>query len=410
MFAKQKKYLVLVNTVTFIILFSILGVVLFQYTKSEVYREVDRKLSTMAKAVEKSSGISSRLLFPKAEFNIGILIWSEEGDFIDSASHNEYFKEVSDKIKYKELDKIEDNKYEEFHYRSSAFKVNRGNESIIVQLIINTNSQIEFLETLKSILIIGVILIIIISVAVAFYLANKALIPIVKAWEKQQLFVSDASHELRTPLTIIQSKLELLLKSPDKKVKEVGENIAISLSETRRLSKLVKNLLTLAKADSNVIELDKKIFSLSKKLDEICEPYMEIAEYADKVFIKDLEPEININADEDRINQLIIILLDNALKYTSEGDKIKLSLKKKSNRVLIEVEDSGIGICKEDLPHVFDRFYRGDKVRGRNGGHGLGLSIAEWIVKKHGGNIEIISQEGEGTKIQVVFFIKNLEL
>jgi signal transduction histidine kinase len=403
MFSKQKRYLVLTNTIAFLVLFSILGVVLYQYTKSEIYKEVDKKLVTMVKGVQKSSKTNNKLSFPKSEPNNGILIWNEEGELLEAPNHNNYYNEVGDKIKYKNLDKIEDSKYDSFYFRTIAFKVDTDSDTVIVELIRNTNSQIEFLETLKSILVIGGIIIFIISIIVAFYLANKALIPIVKAWQKQQLFVSDASHELRTPLTIIQSKLELLLKSPEKTVKDVGENIAISLSETRRLSKLVKNLLTLAKADSNVIELDKKVFCLTKKIDYICEPYMEIAEFAGKVFIKDLEQEVNIKADEDRITQLIIILLDNALKYTREGDRIKVSLKKKNNKTFIEVEDSGVGISNEDLPYVFDRFYRGDKARGREGGHGLGLSIAEWIVKKHGGNIEINSQEGEETKVQIVF-------
>ncbi|MBD7912810.1 sensor histidine kinase [Clostridium cibarium] len=402
MFAKQKRHLVLVNTITFLVLFSILGVVLFQYTKSEIYREVDKNLLSMAKVVQKSSK-NNKLTFQKLEPNNGVLVWSEDGELLESTSHNNYYRDIADKIKYKTLDNIEESRYDSFYFRSMAIKIDTDNSTVIVQLIRNTNSQKEFLETLNSILVVGGVLIFVISVVVAFYLASKALVPIVKAWEKQQQFVSDASHELRTPLTIIQSKLELLLKSPEKKVKEVGESIAISLSETRRLSKLVNNLLTLAKSDSNAIELDKKVFCLSKKLDEICEPYIEIAEFAEKTFIKDLEQDVYINADEDRIAQLMIILLDNALKYTSEGDIIKLSLKKKNNKIFIEVKDNGLGISKENLPYIFDRFYRGDKVRGREGGHGLGLSIAEWIVKKHGGNIQVSSEEREETKAQIVF-------
>lgn len=399
MFSKQKRYLVLTNAITFLVLFSILGIVLFQYTKSVVYRDVDRNLLSMAK---KSSIINNKFAFPRLEPNNGVIIWSEDGQLLDSPTHS-FYKEIADKVKYKKLNELEDIDYEDLNFRIIAFKVETDRGNVIIELLRNTNAQIEFLQTLRTILTVGGALIFIISIIIAFYLANKALIPIVKAWEKQQLFVSDASHELRTPLTIIQSRMELMLKSPEKTVREVGENIAISLSETRRLSKLVKNLLTLAKADSNVIELDKKLFCLTKTIKKICEPYTEIAEFADKVFVEELEDDVNINADEDRITQLLIILLDNALKYTNEGDAIKVKLKKKNNKALIIVEDNGIGINSQDLPHIFDRFYRGDKARGREGGHGLGLSIAKWIVDKHSGNIDISSEERKGTKIQIVF-------
>lgn len=401
-FLKQKRYLILTNAITFLILFSILGIVLFQYTKSVVYRDVNRNLSSMVDIIKRVSSTNNKLIIPRVEPNNGIIIWDKDGKFLESPTHNLY-SEIADNVKYGKLDEFEDIEFEKLNFRIYAFKVetNRGVE--IIEVLRNTNAQIDFLETLLTILIIGGALISIISIFTAFYLANKALIPIVESWEKQQEFVSDASHELRTPLTIIQSRLELILKSPEEKVKDVGENIAISLSETRRLSKLVKNLLTLAKADSNTIELDKKIFCLTNTIKNICEPYIEIAEFGDKVFIEELEDDVNIMADEDRLTQLIIILLDNALKYTNEGDNIKVKLKIKNNKVVISVEDNGIGINPQDLPHIFDRFYRGDKARGREGGHGLGLSIAKWIVDKHSGHIDIKSEEGKGTKIQITF-------
>lgn len=421
MFLKEKRYLVLTNAITFLILFSILGVVLFQYTKAQVLRDIDKALTDVKRIPEKVNiGIGTdsnnkdkdkeniimevnektfRKGIPK-EPNTTMLIWSKEGTLIEAPIHD-FYKDITSYLKYNKLNEIDNISYENFYFRYVAVEISLNNEKVIVQVVKNISPQVEFLETLKRILIFGGLFIFVVSILVAFYLANRALIPIVKAWEKQQLFVSDASHELRTPLTIIQSKLELILKSPEKKVKEVGENIAIPLSETRRLSKLVKNLLTLAKADSNVIELEKTSFCLTQTIANICETYREIAEFGDKRFDEDLEQEVNITADEDRITQLIIILLDNALKYTNEGDSLKVILKKKNNKVLIGVEDSGIGINKKDLPHLFDRFYRGDKSRGREGGHGLGLSIAKWIVDKHSGHIDINSEEGKGTKISV---------
>jgi signal transduction histidine kinase len=223
------------------------------------------------------------------------------------------------------------------------------------------------------------------------------MIPIANAWEKQRQFVEDASHEIRTPLTVVQSQLELILRKPEAKVIDNASHLAVSLSEIRRLSRLVADLLTLARSDSNVIEIEKNPVDMHGLIRKVAEPYIEIAEIENKHVEVVLIDNFMINCDEARIHQLLVILLDNALKY------IEINLKKKDNKCSITVKDDGIGIKEEEGKLIFERFYRGDKSRTREtGGTGLGLSIAKWIVTKHGGIITANQNIPRGTLMEVI--------
>lgn len=236
-----------------------------------------------------------------------------------------------------------------------------------------------------------------------FFLAGRALIPIQNSWEKQQQFVSDASHELRTPLAVIQSKTDVLFQSPSATIEEKAVDISTISKECRRLSKLVSNLLLLARSDSNQIEMEKKTFELDKLLEEIINPYKEIASYQEKAMILKVERDITFMGDRERIHQMMVILLDNAMKYTNEEGHIQIDCIQTSNSIRIRVKDNGIGVKEEDIPNLFDRFYQGDKARSMSEGAGLGLSIANWIVEKHYGKISVESKWGEGTCFEVIF-------
>lgn len=219
-------------------------------------------------------------------------------------------------------------------------------------------------------------------------------------YEKQTEFVQNASHELRTPLTIIQAKQELLLQEPESKIIDKSEDINIMLKETKRLTKLIKELMVLAMADSNELKMHKEKINIDDLIKEIITPYKDFAEMQEKEIILDLNYGKEANIDRNKINQLLVIILDNAIKYTAEKDTITVKTYSKEGKCVIEVADTGIGISKEAAKHVFDRFYREDKARSREkGGTGLGLSIAHTIVKLHGGNIKITSNEPKGAKV-----------
>lgn len=231
--------------------------------------------------------------------------------------------------------------------------------------------------------------------------------PIYKSYKKQIEFVENASHELRTPLTIIQAKQELLLQEPNSKIIDKSEDINLTLKETKRLSKLVKELMSLARSDANEYKLNKEKVNIDSLIKEVVVPYEDFTKVKDKNIVLDLKYEKEINVDKNKITELLIILLDNAIKYTVEKDTITIKTYAKDGRCNIEVRDTGIGISDEGLKRVFDRFYREDKARSRaTGGTGLGLSIAHTIVSKHKGTIKAMHNEPKGTIILVrIWFI-----
>jgi signal transduction histidine kinase len=272
------------------------------------------------------------------------------------------------------------------------------------QLLSNVSAEIGMLNRLRNILLFGGFVGLLVAVAAGYYLANRALIPIRVSLDKQQQFVSDASHELRTPLSVIQAHTELLLRHPDHTVEQDSKHISTVLQEARRMSKLVGGLLTLARSDSNQLELELKPVRFDRIVQESVNKMQMLAEVKDVILHAEIDASVPMNADEERLHQLLVTVLDNAIKYTPEGGVIRVVCRKLAHSVHLEVEDTGIGIAPESLPHVFDRFYRGDKSRTRQeGGTGLGLAIAKWIVESHGGKIRVESKLSMGTQVLITF-------
>lgn len=224
---------------------------------------------------------------------------------------------------------------------------------------------------------------------------NQMLGSLEQANRSQQRFMADASHELRAPLTALQANLELLESQPNMPISEQHEALNEAGREVRRLSRLVADLLALARADAG-LSLNKERVELDRVLLETLVEARHVTE-GKQIEVAQLEPTM-VYGNPDRLKQLLIILTDNALKYTPLGGQVTLSLRQVARRAEIEVRDTGVGIPAADLPHVFERFYRADPARSRDpGGTGLGLSIARWIVEQHGGEISLSSSPGQGT-------------
>jgi two-component system, OmpR family, sensor kinase len=224
---------------------------------------------------------------------------------------------------------------------------------------------------------------------------NQMLQSLEIAYKGQQRFVSDASHELRAPLTAIQANLELLETHPN--MSEPDRRVAINEAgrEATRLTRLVAELLALARADAGVVLTSRPV-----DLDEIALAAVQEARHiaqGRRIEIEKLDP-IKMTGDPDRLKELLLILLDNAVKYSPDHGLITLRMLRDGACAQVAVNDHGIGIKPDDLPHVFERFYRADPARSADpGGSGLGLAIARWIAERHGGRIAIDSQPGEGT-------------
>ena len=266
----------------------------------------------------------------------------------------------------------------------------------------DVNSELQIRARVVRIYVVSVIAILVLALVVSFWASRFVIKAIMEAFEKQTNFVSDASHELRTPLAIIQSKLENVLSHSDKTVMDVSDDLAVSLNEVIRLSKLTNNLLTLSRSDREKIDLDLQETDVYNLVLQTAEPFVEIGAMSGKTIDFDCE-HIVANIDKDKINQILVILLDNALRYTDEGDKITIRLAKVKDELSLSVIDTGIGISEETKAHMFDRFYREDKARNRDtGGRGLGLAIAKALVNICNGKISADHNTPKGTIMSII--------
>ena len=281
-----------------------------------------------------------------------------------------------------------------------------GKDKIIpvrkISAITVVDPEISILNRLIVIIMAGTAIGFFVIIWIGHYLAQRALVPIKVSWDKQQQFVTDASHELRTPIAVIKINTELLLHHPDHTIEEESVRIAGILKESTRMGKLVATLLTLARADSNQIEMKFQRVELPDLLRDIIAQIQPIAEMKDIHIATNIEPNLAVRGDLEKLHQLFVILLDNAVKYTPVQGNITVTSQRKQGAVHISIQDTGIGIPSEEIPFIFERFYRGDKVRSRDdGGSGLGLAIAKWIIEKHSGKIRVDSVKGEGSNFQL---------
>jgi signal transduction histidine kinase len=234
-----------------------------------------------------------------------------------------------------------------------------------------------------------------------YFFAGQAIKPIKLAFDKQEKFVSDASHELRTPLSIFYSSVDLLMREEKDRLSPFGKEVLEDVkTEAHLMNKLIEDLLLLARSDKNFLNLDLKEVNLSQLFKSICSRFLRLQQ-ARVHLIENIQPGVTFTCDETRIQQLVYILLDNAFRYTTEGE-VKFILAEESEQIKIIIEDTGCGISPEKLPFIFDRFYRGDETREK-GGAGLGLAIAQSIVNAHGGKISATSTLGKGTVFTVIF-------
>lgn len=407
MFKKTRIKLTVLNSIVFIFLITVLGFIIYNFVSSYIYKDVDISLKNTLNQLEKGRPFP-RLTVPFREGpqqTVTLLIWDNQQNLLnkDELFNSDFIQEYKSAFIQKRENTIEDIKVAGSNYRAISVRIPIKDQTLTLELIRSTEIERHVLNRLLTIMIAGCIVGSIFAIIAGFFLAEKALLPIKKAWDKQQQFVSDASHELRTPLAVIQSRSEILLQEPDAKIEEKASDISIILKECRRLAKLVSSLLTLARSDSNEIEMEKKDFYLDDLLSDIVEHYTEVALFQGKEIILTDSPPITFYGDKDRIHQLIVILLDNAMKYTNEGGVIKLSSYENKNSIGMIVEDNGIGIKEEEISKIFDRFYQVDKSRTKSNSLGLGLSIANWIIDKHAGKIKVDSEFGKGTRFEIQF-------
>ena len=231
---------------------------------------------------------------------------------------------------------------------------------------------------------------------------NEMLDRIESAFLRITQFTADASHELRTPVSLIRTEAELALRRSRGEA-EYKESLRHILLEAERTTALLEQLLSLARTDSGREALHLQPVDLRQTLRTVVDGWQQVATIRNLQFSSSLDaPESSVMGDETLLRRLADILLDNAFKYTPSPGSVRLSLEQSANSAVITVRDSGVGIAEEEQSKIFERFYRVDKARSRaQGGAGLGLAIAQWIVTQHRGSIRVESQPGSGTTFRV---------
>lgn len=232
---------------------------------------------------------------------------------------------------------------------------------------------------------------------------NEMMFHIEETFNQQRQFVEDASHELRTPLQIIQGHLNLIQRWGKKDPAVLEESLNISLEEMNRITKLVEELLLLTKANVKSGQLEKELVDINSEILSRVKSLKQL--HPDYTFDIELdEKPLKIKMNRHQFEQLILIFIDNAMKYDTENKLIQIKTQLKNKQISIEITDHGLGIPKQDLEFIFDRFYRVDKSRARSqGGNGLGLSIADKIVQLNGGFIQVESEVDQYTTFKIIF-------
>lgn len=236
-----------------------------------------------------------------------------------------------------------------------------------------------------------------------FWLTRESLKPILRSFEQLKQFTSDASHELRSPLTAIRASIAVMQSHPERVHPADVEKLKAIASASAQMSQLVDDLLLLARLDRQAPDRTAwRQIALDEILEDLVDLYSDRAESANLNLQSQLIPNLEVYADPSELSRLFTNLLANALQYTLSGGTVTVSLQRNRTHALIQIEDTGIGIDSDQLPHIFDRFWRADQARSQHqGGSGLGLAIAKTIAQTHGGDITVQSQLGQGSCFQV---------
>ena len=260
------------------------------------------------------------------------------------------------------------------------------------ELIVETKNRLKMLLAFINLAIL------MISTGGGYFLAGRTLRPIKEMLDEQNQFVTDASHELRTPLTSLKTEIEVNLRNKKLALGEAKKLLKSNLEEVNHLQALSDGLIKLSQYQKGGNDLIFTEVFLNSIFNEAIKKVGYLAKNK-KIEITNKVNDLKIQGNKQTLVELFVIFLDNAIKYSSQKTKIKLTSKKTDNHILVYIADQGVGIEKKDLPHLFDRFYQADKARTKLGmtGYGLGLSIAKEIVEKHHGLIKVQSQPEKGT-------------
>lgn len=439
--------LTLATAASILIFIIFLTVMTFSFANYSTMKNIDTRLTFTSKSIAgtlentppryRTEALMQEDIQKLAEQSIYVAVWHEDGSIYYLNFYDEDLLSLLQDMVLKNADKpsvVKNNThFFESFLRIHTVKLSLADQDVYLQVFANISWEKNLLTSLLSTLLIIAITGGIIAIFMGCLLVAKVMIPVDNAWRQQQEFVANASHELRTPIAIIQATLETLqddlndywktqeektLPNSEKEIaaeiddaqetqedfgaKETNYWLNSALKECKRMSQLVNDMLFLAKADAGQDINLKTAINLSAVVQDTVLQMEPLFKDADITLTWDITENIHCMGDSSRLKQVLIILLDNAIKYTPGKGDAFVSLTTKGDKIILQVKDSGIGIAKEDQKRLFQRFYRVDKARSRgNGGTGLGLSIAQWIARTHNGGITVESEPGKGTSFFV---------
>jgi signal transduction histidine kinase len=281
------------------------------------------------------------------------------------------------------------------------FKLASGKPLVAVAVADKVELEDKFADLITAFVVIAFAALFLVA-AGGFILVRKSTAPIERSIEFTRRFMADAAHELRTPITILRTRAEVALQQPRDAANYVSVLHGVEV-EARRLGGIVDSLLVLARADAGERQIDKeRIFLDDIAVDAAGAAQVVARQKNVKVSVDEFE-EAPVEGDPILIRQLIMIVLDNAVKFTDAGGQVHVGVSMHGGSPTFAVEDTGIGIKQDEMSRVFQRFFRGETARSRTDGAGLGLSIASWIAREHGADISLTSEPGRGTKVIVTF-------
>ncbi len=281
------------------------------------------------------------------------------------------------------------------------FKLASGHQLVAVAVADQEELEDRYADLIAAFAAIAFAALVLVA-AGGFILVRKSTAPIERSVEFMRRFMADAAHELRTPITILRTRAEIALQQPRNAENYVSTLLGVE-AEARRLGGIVDSLLVLARADAGERQIEKQRIFLDDIAIEAAGAARIMARQKNVEVTVDEFEEAPVDGDPALIRQLIMILLDNAVKFTDAGGQVYIRVSMQQGASTFSVEDTGIGISQEDLARAFQRFFRGETARSRTDGAGLGLSIASWIATEHGADISLSSVVGKGTRVVVRF-------
>ncbi len=411
MFKKLRNKFLILNLVTIsvmmLIAFSSIYIITYRNVNSDIDMELHRILEFNRKPIDKPKPpIKPQPNFestqPNQERSVSFRLITDQNYNIESIiSFFDMDNEFYEKAKISAISKNANTGKFKLDSAYWAFIINEQPDGVEIAFL-NVSSQQDILTGLIYTFIAAAIIMLFLIYLVSRIFANKAIKPVKEAFEKQIQFIADASHELKTPLAVINTNVDVLLTNREDSIENQSKWLYYIKSESERMSKLTSDLLFLTEMDYSEIKMISANFNLSTTVENVILT-MEAVIFEHNVSLDyNIEPDLICHGNNEQIQQVVMILLDNAVKYTNPNGEINISLKRNNHMATFTITNTGEGISEEHINKIFDRFYRTDKSRARkSGGHGLGLAIAKAIIEQNNGKITVKSVLNQSTTFTV---------